>query len=556
MPRFKGAVPFALIIISIFVGSFYWLHQQHQFESFSQQVKSIKVNQSNPVEPKDYVAIRRDLIVLQNTLNSSVFQLVGSLLFFITAYTAWLNLVASEKKQVSERFAKAVDQLGNNELCVRVGGIFALEQIAQSSPEDHWVVMEVLTSYIRDQSLQKKSVFEPKVEEEKNQLQGSNIQSILSNIRAENATSVTTDIQAALTVIGRRNSRQDPKDRVINLRFCDMRGADLKNAKLNNADLRGTRISGANIESASLSCANLQGTDLTNTVLNNANLRKAKLNHALLNYADLKKTDLQDADLTNAQLKKANLQKAKLNRSVLRLVCFVSADLQGTDLSQAKLNRTNLKNIIIDEDTKLDKKWKLIHNINTNGSQRRKFDEFDFSEAVLTNADFEGASLKNANFNGTDLGGAILKNAYLEGASFLRTGIWTNLDMADFGGANLEKAVFKEASLKGTNFKGIEKTTNLSETTFENVDLTSSIFQEAIIVKAKFIRSKLQDVNFHLANLSEAEFDNCFDLERINFEQANLNKAVFTGSLGCVSFRNSNHQGANFKNADTSLAQF
>ena len=109
MPSFKSAVPFALIIMSICTGWFYWLHQQQQFKSFSQQVESIKVNRSNPVEPKDYVAIRRDLIVLQNTLNSSVFQLVGSLLFFITAYTAWLSLVASEKKQVSERFAKAVD---------------------------------------------------------------------------------------------------------------------------------------------------------------------------------------------------------------------------------------------------------------------------------------------------------------------------------------------------------------------------------------------------------------------------------------------------------------
>jgi uncharacterized protein YjbI with pentapeptide repeats len=558
MPSFKSAIPLvALIMMSIGTGWFYWHHQQQQLKLFSQQVESIKVNRSNPVEPKDYFAIRRDLIVLQNTLNSSAFQLVGSLLFFITAYIAWLNLVASEKKQVSERFAKAVDQLGNNELCVRVGGIFVLEQIAQSSPEDHWAVIEVLTSYIRDQSLQKKSVFEPKIEEDKNQLQDFNYQAILNKRRTENVTSVTTDTQAALTVIGRRNSRYDPKDKVINLRFCDMRGADLKNAKLNNADLTGANISRANMESAKLLGTILQSANLTSSVLNNAKLRKAKLNHAQLNYADLEETDLQDADLTNAQLKQANLQRAKLNRSVLRLVCFVSADLQGTDLSQAKLNRTNLNNIVIDNDTKLDEKWRRIHDINTNGAKKRNFDKIDFSGAVLTNANFEGASLKNANFNGTDLGGAIFKNAYLEGASFLKAGVWTNLDMADFGGANLKEAVFKEASLKCTNFKGLQQITNLSETTFEGVDLASSIFQEAIIVKAKFIRSILQNVNFHLANLSEAEFDNCYSYsEKTNFEQANLNKAVFTGPLGRVDFRNSNYQQANFTNADISLAQF
>jgi len=127
MPRFKGAIPLVLIIISIFVGSGYWLNQQQQFESFVEQVQSLKVNKNNLVEPKDYILIKRDLIALQNTLNSSVFQLVSSLLFLVTAYTAWLGLVASDKKQVAERFSKAVDQLGNNELGVRVGGIFSLE---------------------------------------------------------------------------------------------------------------------------------------------------------------------------------------------------------------------------------------------------------------------------------------------------------------------------------------------------------------------------------------------------------------------------------------------
>ena len=556
MARFKGAVPLGLIIISLLVGSVYWFNQQKQLESFSKQVESVKVNQNFPVEPKDYVAIRRDLITLQNTLNSSVFLLISGLFFFVTAYTAWHNFIASEKKQVSERFGKAIDQLGNNELGVRVGGIFALEQIAQSSPEEHWVVMEVLASYIRDQSLKGKSVFKPNVEEETH-LEEPNIQAVLRNIKAELAISVTTDIQAALTVICRRKSSQDPKGRVIDLSFCDIRGADLKNAKLSNADLRGTKLSGANLESANLSCAKLQGTDLTLAVLNNANLKKVKLNHALLNSAYLEKADLQDADLTNAQFKAANLQQAKLNRSILHFVVLIHAKLQGTDLNQSKLSFANLRDSAIDSKTKLDRKWRRIHDININGAQNQILDDFDFSESVLTNANFEGASLKNANFDGADLGGANFKNARLENASFIKTDIMPNLDMADLGGACLQSAVFKEASLKCVNFKGVGQTTNLSAITFEDVNLASAIFQEASLMKAKFLRSILQDVDFHLADLTEAKFDNCYSYSQAtNFEQANLNKAEFVGSLGCANFRNSNHQRANFSNADTSSAQF
>jgi uncharacterized protein YjbI with pentapeptide repeats len=556
MSRFRGAIPLGLIIVSILVGSGYWFNQQRQLEPFVKQIESLKVNQSSTVESKDYVALRRDLITLQNTLNGSVFQLVSSLFFFVTAYTAWLNFIASEKKQVSERFSKAIDQLGSNELGVRVGGIFALEQIAQTSSDEYWVVMEVLTSYIKDQSLKGKSIFNPDIKQEI-QPDESSIQAVLKRIRAELSVSVTTDIQAALTVISRRNSDQDPKGKVIDLSFCDIRGADLKKTKLSNADLRGTKLSGADLTEANLSGADLQGADLTLTVLNNANLRKAKLNHTLLNSAYLEKAALQDADLTNAQLKAANLQGAKLNRSILHFAVLTNTKLQSADFNQSKLSFANLRDAVIDKKTKLDKKWKRIHEINTNGAANQLLDSFDFSEAILTNANFEGASLKNTNFDGADLGGANFKNACLDGASFKKASIMPNLDMANFDGAHLDKAVFKEASLKCTNFKGVGKKTSLREVTFEDVNLSSAIFQETLLEKAKFTKSILQDTNFHLANLSEAEFNNCYSYsEETNFQQANLNKAVFIGSLGSANFRNSNHNEADFSKADVSSAQF
>jgi uncharacterized protein YjbI with pentapeptide repeats len=544
-------------------------------KSFTQQVESVKINQNEPIESKDYIAIKRDQITLQNTINSSVLQLISSLLFFITAYIAWRNLKESEKKQIAERFAKSVDQLGSDKLGVRVGAIFSLEKIARSYPEEHWVVMEVLTSYIRDQSLQGKSVFEPKTKEE-DQPEESNIQTVLKKMDLESAISVTTDIQAALTVVCRRNNKQDPKDKVINLGFCDVRGSDLRNARLGNADLRGAKISGsdlrnarlgnadlrgaeisgANLEGVTLSGAKLQEANLSNAVLNNAKLRKAKLNNALLNYSCLINTDLQDADLTGVKFNSANLRQAKLNYSVLHFVCFVDAELQSTDMSHAKFKRTNLRNALIDDDTKLSKKMRLIHKINVNGACGEMLDNLDFSEAVLTNANFERASLKNTCFNGADLGGALFKDACLEGAAFLKTDIMSVLDTADFEGASLEGAVFQEATLKCTKFKGTDRTTNLSGITFCKVDLTSANFEKALLVKAKFVRSFLKDVNFNLADLSEARFDNCSYTEGTRFEQASLSKTVFVGPLRHADFRNSKHQEADFKGADTVSANF
>jgi hypothetical protein len=52
--------------------------------------------------------------------------------------------------QITERFTRAIDQLGSSELDIRLGGIYALERIARDSPDDHPQVMEVLTAYVRE----------------------------------------------------------------------------------------------------------------------------------------------------------------------------------------------------------------------------------------------------------------------------------------------------------------------------------------------------------------------------------------------------------------------
>jgi hypothetical protein len=63
--------------------------------------------------------------------------------------------------QITERFTRAIDQLGASDdkqtprLEIRLGGIYALERIAWDSPErDYSTVMEVLTAYVRENTPQ------------------------------------------------------------------------------------------------------------------------------------------------------------------------------------------------------------------------------------------------------------------------------------------------------------------------------------------------------------------------------------------------------------------
>jgi len=58
-----------------------------------------------------------------------------------------------EQGHLTDRFAKAVEQLGSERLDVRLGGIYALERLARDSRRDHpVVVVEVLAAFVRTRS--------------------------------------------------------------------------------------------------------------------------------------------------------------------------------------------------------------------------------------------------------------------------------------------------------------------------------------------------------------------------------------------------------------------
>ncbi len=102
------------------------------------------------LSPVDRVKARTDL---RNTLVTTL----GGLAVLTGGVVAAGNLVLSQRvqwrAQVTERFSKAIEQLGqrgDDKLDVRIGAAYALEQIARDSAELHWPIMEVLTAYLRE----------------------------------------------------------------------------------------------------------------------------------------------------------------------------------------------------------------------------------------------------------------------------------------------------------------------------------------------------------------------------------------------------------------------
>ena len=62
------------------------------------------------------------------------------------------NFTLSRECQVTNRYTKAIEQLGSDKLDVRIGGIYALERVARDSARDHPIVIEVLAAFFREHS--------------------------------------------------------------------------------------------------------------------------------------------------------------------------------------------------------------------------------------------------------------------------------------------------------------------------------------------------------------------------------------------------------------------
>jgi len=217
------------------------------------------------------------------------------------AEAALKNAVIAEDKQITERFAKAIEQLGSEKIEVRLGAIYTLERIAKDSAKDHWTIMEILTAFVRENA--------PRKPEEEN------------TENTQQTPKIRTDIQAALTVIGRRNCENDKENQRLDLNNIDIRGVDLINANCERVDFIHSNLEGALLNKASLQ----------NAYFNSANLKTVDFSEA-----NLQKVDLSGANLVNANFYRANLQGSFLQGTNLYLANLFQSKLQGANLKNVK----------------------------------------------------------------------------------------------------------------------------------------------------------------------------------------------------------------------------
>ena len=236
------------------------------------------------------VTQRKDLVLgLASVAQAAAVGLTGMAAFITLAFT-WRSLSQTrestqgtlrltEQGQITGRFSNAIDHLGainedgGKNLELRLGGIYALEQIASASEEYHLPIMEVLTAYVREHA--------PKNPFDKTR---------------KDDPSPDPDIQAILTVIGRRSRDSERSD--VEQIVASVIGADpfLEDYPAEEQEILQEVAKGVNLREV-----NVKGLPmplmLFDTDLRGSDFFNADLYAVVLHGAYLQKSDFEEADL-------------------------------------------------------------------------------------------------------------------------------------------------------------------------------------------------------------------------------------------------------------------
>ncbi|WP_187393014.1 pentapeptide repeat-containing protein [Maritimibacter fusiformis] len=268
---------------------------------------------------------------------------------------------------------------------VRIGGIYALERIARDNLDYHVQIMEILTAYVRENAKATdaedfpepdwKPLPDDATDEERRAREAARAERFGRFFFESKAFQwarklcTGTDIQAALTVIGRRSARQIEQEKADtrqrkegyrpDLRGTSLQGADLSNLDFSGVNFVGVRMEGADlrearIERANLHAAHLQGAGLHEARLEGAFLSNTWLEGADLSIARIERAELIGARLDGAYLSNARMEGARLNGIRLEGAFLGGARMDGADLSGARMDGADLRRAHLDQSTVLN----------------------------------------------------------------------------------------------------------------------------------------------------------------------------------------------------------
>lgn len=245
--------------------------------------------------------------------------------------------------------------------------------------------------------------------------------------------------------------------------------SNLTRAILKEADLSRSNLSGANMDGAVLDKVRLDGANCVNTIFRSVSIELSDFSGLVLKDADFSSAcgeyvDFSGADLTGAVFVEAKLPRSDFDGCQLAGADFRKAEIRDTDFYNVQAQKINMESA----DMSGLRSGKASDFCEANFRFTRAvgsmwegcvLDKTDFTQAVLTGAQFVDATLVEANLDRVDAEGvnfedAKLQHAWLCNANFLRASFErADLSNAKLHGSNMYEAGFLDVVIDGTDFR-------------------------------------------------------------------------------------------------------
>lgn len=272
--------------------------------------------------------------------------------------------------QFSESFGRAVEQLGHQDVSVRLGALHALALLAEQSSREHWPIVSILASHVRGAS-------DPAFPGER--------------------AAKHLEIQLCINVLSRRNKEyDDPKD------VLDLRGSDLRKIEFADGDFSKGRFVSSNFAGARLKSSSFAECDFSECVFDRVDIESSKFFAAVFDKAKWHGGIVKDADLTST----------KFVFNDIKSVRFLRADF--SDSYVLWIGATNLKFFNCKG---IEANW------SHSGFKQLEMKDCDFTGANFTCCTLEKSqlaetNLRLSNFGEAEISGANFWNVAFDEAKF------------------------------------------------------------------------------------------------------------------------------------------
>jgi hypothetical protein len=183
---------------------------------------------------------------------------------------AWKRITLAERGQITDRYSKAIEQLGDREnVSVCIGGLYALQRIAKDSKDDLPTIIDVIRAFLIHPPYQKewreweKWAQEPPKDRPKLYIP-------------------CPDIKIAISLFKELTPYNRPSLQYANWHALDLINTDLSNLDLQDANMSDARLLKSNFRNTNLYQAAFRNSDLRATNFQTANLQHIKTSNITL----------------------------------------------------------------------------------------------------------------------------------------------------------------------------------------------------------------------------------------------------------------------------------